>query len=451
MAQRTVKVDLTASVDRYEASVNDAYTDTKRLRNEAERFSGKKYSAELDVNTKKAEANVARLKKRIEMDNPQLGLDIREAELNAAQVERTLTKLRNMDASPAVDLKIAQAEAKLGRINAKLEDLHNRKVSPEVHAELAAAEAELAKFQSELNHIDGQTVTAHAKVEVRDGISKVAMLSAALGTLGPAAIGAGAVAVGAIGGLTSTLSIGAAAAGAVGLAFSGMGDAISAANAYALEPTAENLKKLTEAQKGLTQSQKDFASFVSTKVMPAVRQLQATSANGLMPGVQKGLSELMVILPAVDGLLGETARTLGDMAAATGDALNNGLWQKYIGFIQAEARPTLTGLGTAIGKLIEGFAAMQMAFALFTETSLTVCGIWLPSSPIGHRLPTSLTSLRTFSRWVRRSWICLCPSAPLSVDSLRLVRPLPRSCWTSSPRLLTWSPPSPTFRWWVPL
>ncbi|MGH3673646.1 MAG: transglycosylase SLT domain-containing protein, partial [Pseudonocardiaceae bacterium] len=119
---------------------------------------------------------------------------------------------------------------------------------------------------------------------------------------------------------------------------------------------------LAQAMSKLTPSGQEFAHFIHDDLEPKVKGLQATAANGLLPGAEQGLKNIMPLLPEVDSLVGVVAHTLGDMAEKTGAALNSPFWRGFIEFIKGEASPSMTIFGQVLGNLATGGAAILMAF-----------------------------------------------------------------------------------------
>lgn len=179
--------------------------------------------------------------------------------------------------------------------------------------------------------------------------------------IGPALVPIGAAAVPAISGLTNQLAFAAAGAGVTALAFSGLGDALKATNDYAIEPSAANFEKMQQSLSELGPAGREFTAFLQD-IRPQLQGLQDAAQDGLLPGAEAGIRELMELLPQAEQIVSTVATTLGDLIAEAGDNLNDDRWQDFFTFLETEARPTLLDMGRTLGNFAEGFANLWMAF-----------------------------------------------------------------------------------------
>lgn len=186
------------------------------------------------------------------------------------------------------------------------------------------------------------------------------MVQSAL-ALGPALVPIGATAVPVISGLTNQLAFAAAGAGVTALALSGVGGALQAVNEYQIEPTTANFEKLQQSMDKLGPAGREFVGFLQ-EIRPQLQGLQDAAQEGLLPGLETGIRELMVVLPEVQGIVSEIAGGLGDLMAEAGDNLNDARWLEFFEFLEAEARPTLIDMGRTLGNFAEGLANLWMAF-----------------------------------------------------------------------------------------
>lgn len=179
--------------------------------------------------------------------------------------------------------------------------------------------------------------------------------------LGPALVPVGAGAITAMSGLTSQLAFATAGAGAAILAFSGIGDALTAVNDYSLEPTTANLAKMQEAMAKLAPEGREFVRFLQD-IRPELKGLRDAAQAGLFPGLQDGIEQLMKRLPEVEGIIGELTGAMGDLASEAGTNLAGPEWTEFFAFLEREARPAVIDLGRSLGNLSKGFAELWMAF-----------------------------------------------------------------------------------------
>lgn len=179
--------------------------------------------------------------------------------------------------------------------------------------------------------------------------------------LGPALVPIAATATPALAGLASQLGFAATAAGVSVLAFQGVGDALKEVNEYAIEPTQENFESMREALDKLGPAGQDFVMFLQS-IRPELQGLQDIAQEGLLPGAQEGIEELMELMPQVEGIIREVSSAVGDLIAEAGDNLNDPRWRDFFEYLETEARPQLEHLGRTFGNVFEGLANMWMAF-----------------------------------------------------------------------------------------
>ena len=179
--------------------------------------------------------------------------------------------------------------------------------------------------------------------------------------LGPALVPIGAAAVPAISGLANQLGFAAVGAGTAMVAFQGVGDALTAVNKYAIDPTDANLKNLAETMRTLGPAGREFVMFLQ-EMRPAMQQLQNTAQAGLFPGLEAGMTDLMTRLPQVERIIDVVATAMGDIAAEAGADLAGPGWTEFFDFLEREARPTLIQMASTMGNFARGFAELWMAF-----------------------------------------------------------------------------------------
>lgn len=179
--------------------------------------------------------------------------------------------------------------------------------------------------------------------------------------LGPALVPIGAAAIPAVAGLTNQLAFASAGAGVAAVAFQGVGDALDAVNDYSLEPTTENFGKMQQALATLGPAGQHFVQ-VLQELRPEMQRLQDVAQEGLFPGLEASINDLMSRLPQLEDIVSEIATAVGDLMAEAGDNLADPRWNEFFDFLEEEARPTLMDLGRTIGNFAEGFANLWMAF-----------------------------------------------------------------------------------------
>lgn len=163
-------------------------------------------------------------------------------------------------------------------------------------------------------------------------------------------------------GLLNSLTLAAAAAGTLIVAFQGIGEAVKATNAAALEPTAENLEKMRAAMSGLSPAAREFVGIL-TGMKPELEELQNAAAEGFFgQGGNSALRALRDGIPQLRGFIFELSSITGGIAERTVEGLDTDRWRGFLSFVQGEARPGLDALSTSVGSLAGGFAGLWMAF-----------------------------------------------------------------------------------------
>jgi hypothetical protein len=198
--------------------------------------------------------------------------------------------------------------------------------------------------------------------ELDTSTDRAANLTQGLLAIGPALVPIASAAVPALAGLSNQLAMTAGAAGVAVLAFSGVGEALKAVNEFQIDPTAANLEKLEETMASLGPAGRDFVTYLQS-IRPELQRLQDAAQEGIFPGLQVGISELMTQLPQAERIVSEIAEALGTLGAEAGTALAGPRWEEFFNFLEAEAKPTLLDMGRTVGNLADGFAQLWMAFA----------------------------------------------------------------------------------------
>jgi len=197
--------------------------------------------------------------------------------------------------------------------------------------------------------------------ELDSSTDRATNLTQSVLALGPALVPISTIAVPAIAGLTNQLAFAATGAGVTALAFSGIGDALKATNDYAIKPTEAHLAKLEQTLAALGPAGRDFVNFLQ-ELRPRLQVLQSLAQEGMFPGMESGIRDLMGLMPEAEQIVFTVSSTIGDLIAEAGHNLNDPRWADFFTFLETEARPTLLNMGHTVGNLAEGFANLWMAF-----------------------------------------------------------------------------------------
>lgn len=297
------------------------------------------------------------------------------------------------DVNIDVDLDAGQASAEVQRLLAEMRLLDS--IDPDIKVDLNTdgAAGELARLRAELAAMDDETIRvrindhevrrAHTSMEEFRNSSiqasrSVNSVAAAVAGLGTALIPIGAVATGGIMALVGALTaagIGVGLFGAVAVTVFGgtrqaLKDLKKSQDAYnaattdaerdaALEKTREILdtldpatRKMVESVLTFKQAWRDFA----TQFQPTIFMI-----------AQEGLKGLASLLPSLAPIVNGVTSTFLLLERAAIAALQGPFWQEFISMIGSNVGPILDDLMRSIGNLIEGFAALVMAFMPMTR------------------------------------------------------------------------------------
>lgn len=192
---------------------------------------------------------------------------------------------------------------------------------------------------------------------------RLGLLGSAAAAIGPSIVPIMGAAVPAIGALATGMVGATAAAGTMLLAFQGVGDAVSAVSDYQLEPTADNLAKVKAAFGEIGPSGARFVMALR-EMQPVLDDLQQASRDGIFPGFERGLDELVSKAPQIISFVEDISSRVGDLGGDLGDALaNDADMQEFFAFIDREAGPAMEDFGRATGNFIAGIANMVEAIS----------------------------------------------------------------------------------------
>lgn len=227
------------------------------------------------------------------------------------------------------------------------------------NADRAGASTE--RLGRDINVATGAFRKGGADIDVFSGRLKLMAQSAAV--LGPALIPLTGAAVPAVAGLASGLGAAAGAAGVAALAFNGVGDALGALNEYQLNPSAESLAALEEEFNRLGPAGAQFVTFIDS-IGDDLEQLQRVAGEGMFPGMEQGITDLMTLLPRVSDIVSRIATEMGDLSAMAGRALSTDAdWGEFFSYLQTDAAPTLDAFARSAGNVAASFANLMVAFA----------------------------------------------------------------------------------------
>jgi len=190
-------------------------------------------------------------------------------------------------------------------------------------------------------------------------------LDIALG-IGPALIPIVAEAIPLTAALGANLTFVAAGGGTAVLALHGVGDALTAMNKYALEPTDANLEALHQKLDKLPPSAQRLVLQLH-RLIPEFQALQRSAADGFLPGLSAGIRSAADDLPLLERLLHGVGLELGDLARDTGRSLSSDRWRPFLRFVGREAPPALDDMARSVGHVTHGLAELIIGFDPLTD------------------------------------------------------------------------------------
>lgn len=110
----------------------------------------------------------------------------------------------------------------------------------------------------------------------------------------------------------------------------------------------------------LTPTGREFVQFLRS-IKPQFDAIGAAAQNGLLPGLQAGITSLLPVLPQIAGFVGLIAKALGTMAAQAGAALASPFWQHFFQVLSTQIVPALQTMGQIFGNLFKGAAQVFLA------------------------------------------------------------------------------------------
>lgn len=203
--------------------------------------------------------------------------------------------------------------------------------------------------------------------EIDKGNDRTTWMVQGLAAIGPALVPIGAALVPVMSGLITQATLAAGAVGTIALAFNGVGDALKAVNEYQLDPTVAHLEKMQEELAKIGPAGAEFVAFLDA-VGPQFSALQTAAREGMLPGVEEGIRELLDLLPELESVVTGISEAMGTLATEAGDGLSGEGFADFFDWLEANAKPLLLDLGRSLGNFAEGFAAMMVAFDPLTQS-----------------------------------------------------------------------------------
>jgi hypothetical protein len=124
------------------------------------------------------------------------------------------------------------------------------------------------------------------------------------------------------------------------------------------------LSKLNQQMAELSPAAQHFAKFLFG-LKDEVLQLRAAAAEPLLPQLETAIKLLLPYLPAVEKFVSKIADAMGGLAVKSVQALGNPVWQRFFGYIDKTAVPSLNMLYTVGQNVAQGLISLFLALTPF--------------------------------------------------------------------------------------
>lgn len=124
------------------------------------------------------------------------------------------------------------------------------------------------------------------------------------------------------------------------------------------------LQNLQQAMDALSPAGQRFARFIFG-LKDEFKKLQFAAEEGLLPGLQQAIQNLLPFLPAVERLVGRVANALGGIFVKFSESLKDPIWQRFFGYIADTAVPALQGMFQFAENVAKGIAGIILGLSGF--------------------------------------------------------------------------------------
>jgi hypothetical protein len=124
------------------------------------------------------------------------------------------------------------------------------------------------------------------------------------------------------------------------------------------------LRNLQEAMDNLSPAGQRFALFIFG-LRGEFKKLQAAAEEGLLPGLQTAITNLLPYLEPLRGFVKNVAQALGDGFIYATEALKDPVWQEFFGYLSATAGPVLRGMFEFTMNVAKGIAGIMLGLSGF--------------------------------------------------------------------------------------
>lgn len=126
------------------------------------------------------------------------------------------------------------------------------------------------------------------------------------------------------------------------------------------------LDTLNQKMSELSPAQQHFAKFLFG-LKDDLLQFRAAAAEPLLPQLETAITKLLQYLPGVNSFISKVADGLGHIAIEAVDSLGNPVWQRFFGYIDKTAVPTMQELFEAGSNVAQGLVNLFIALTPFNK------------------------------------------------------------------------------------
>lgn len=132
--------------------------------------------------------------------------------------------------------------------------------------------------------------------------------------------------------------------------------------ADAMAQTTSSADAVADAMGKLSPAGQRFALFLHS-LRDEFGKLRAAAQEGMLPGVETAMKNLLPYMPQITAFVGSMARVLGDLFVAASEALTSPIWRDFFGMINELAPVFTTQFAQVMGNIMTIFAQLATAFA----------------------------------------------------------------------------------------
>jgi len=380
MADNRIRIEVQGDSDDLQAALARSRESIKGVGDESDRQTtragrsfdrlraklAKPISAKVEADTKQAESRLDGLRARITQLQRQKAeikatADTSQADARISALRAHLRKLEGQKVKLKPEADTSEIDRKIAAVTAEVRGLERERATVKVGADTSEVDRKLRAVRAEIRGFGSQSAQASAgtdrlntsvgglngKFQLLRNILRLLKWPAFIAGVGLATQAIGALSAGAVGlagSLTRSLTV--AAVGAGGM-FMALGQGAGVAK-LALGGVGEALGGNKKAFERLTPEAKAFVRTLKG-FKPELDGLRTVAQRNMFPGLTEGIRSAMRNLPVFRGIVAQTARALGDMAASAGRALGSQEWGRDLAAIGTRNVAIMRNLGGAAG------------------------------------------------------------------------------------------------------